>query len=82
VHLLAFDPNAPAFVDDAWVRRSVVDLVRASRARQSLVALGGGDVGLNYGGFEAVRRLLDPIRITHQRRLGEEIGQPTGAVRR
>ncbi len=60
IHLLAFDPDSPAFVDDAWVRRSVVDLVRASFARRTVVAFGGGAAGFDESRLEPVRRLLDP----------------------
>lgn len=60
VHLLAFDPNAAAFVDDAWVRRSMVDLVRVAWDREEALALAGGTLALDEGRVEPLRRLLDP----------------------
>jgi hypothetical protein len=59
VHALAFDPASPAFVDDPWVRRSVVDLVREAWDRRSLVAL-AGDAAFDEARTDATRRLLDP----------------------
>ncbi len=59
VHLLAFDPVSPAFVDDPWVRRSIVDLVRQATERRTRVAL-GDEFGYDYGHIDPVRRLLDP----------------------
>lgn len=58
VHLLAFDPNAPAFVDDAWVRASVTDLVRASLSER--VRAFGPASPFDANRAEPVRRLLDP----------------------
>ncbi len=60
VHILAFDPTAPAFVDERWVRRSMVDLVRAAWDRKALIAASGGEGGFDEGHVEPARRLLDP----------------------
>lgn len=59
VHALAFDPTSPAFVDDPWVRRSTVDLVRAAWDRRASIAL-GGDATFDEGRTDPTRRLLDP----------------------
>jgi hypothetical protein len=59
VHALAFDPTAPAFVDDQWVRRSVVDLVRDAWDRRAVTAV-AGDAAFDDGRTDAARKLLDP----------------------
>jgi hypothetical protein len=59
VHALAFDPTAPAFVDDQWVRRSVVDLVREAWDRRALIAI-AGDAAFDDVRTDATRKLLDP----------------------
>jgi len=59
VHLLSFDPTAPAFVDDAWVRRSMVELVRSTWDRRAVLALSGA-ASADESRLEPVRRLLDP----------------------
>jgi hypothetical protein len=59
VHALAFDPTSTAFVDDPWVRRSTVDLVRAAWDRRASIAL-GGDATFDEARTDSTRRLLDP----------------------
>jgi hypothetical protein len=60
VHLLAFDPDADVFVDDPWVRRSMVDLVRAAWDDHVKVALVGSATGFEEHHFDMTRRHLDP----------------------
>lgn len=60
VHLLAFDPNAPAFVDDPWVRRSMVEMVRLAWDERTKVALVGSASGFQENRLETTRRHLDP----------------------
>ncbi|HVW26100.1 MAG TPA: hypothetical protein VHC69_12075 [Polyangiaceae bacterium] len=59
VHALAFDPTSPAFVDDQWVRRSIVDLVREAWDRRASIAL-ANDAAFDDGRNAAARKLLDP----------------------
>ena len=59
VHALAFDPTAPIFVDDPWVRRSVIDLVRQAWDRRALVGL-SFDPAFDDIRTDGTRRLLDP----------------------
>jgi len=60
VHLLAFDPNAPDFVDDAWVRASVVELVRRAWDQQADTAFVGGRTGFDGTRLDPARKFLDP----------------------
>jgi hypothetical protein len=59
VHALAFDPTAAVFVDDPWVRRSMVDLIREGWDRRALVAL-AGDAAFDESRTDGTRKLLDP----------------------
>lgn len=59
VHALAFDPTSTAFVDDPWVRRSVVDLVREGWDRRAIVAL-AADATFDEARTDSTRKLLDP----------------------
>ena len=59
VHALAFDPTSPAFVDDQWVRRSVVDLVRDAWDRRTVIVV-AGDAAFDDAHTDSTRKLLDP----------------------
>jgi hypothetical protein len=59
VHALAFDPTSTVFVDDPWVRRSMVDLVRHAWDRRASIVL-AGDAAFDEARTDAARRLLDP----------------------
>jgi hypothetical protein len=59
IHALAFDPTSAEFVDDQWVRRSTVDLVRNAWDRRASIAL-AGDATFDESSTDATRRLLDP----------------------
>lgn len=60
VHLLAFDPTTPSFVEDEWVRLSLVDLVRYAWDRRAQLAIPHGAMPLKDYRVAEVRRVLDP----------------------
>jgi len=59
VHALAFDPTASDSVDDPWVRRSMVELVRTAWDRRAPIAV-AGEAAFDEGHTETARRTLDP----------------------
>jgi hypothetical protein len=59
VHALAFDPTASESVDDQWVRRSMVELVRVAWDRRTPIAV-AGEAAFDEGHTESARRTLDP----------------------
>ena len=60
VHLLSFDPNAEALIDDPWVRSTMVDLLRVAWDEHAVVGLVGSATGFAEHRLETARRHLDP----------------------
>lgn len=60
VHLLAFDPEAPAALADAWVRQKLVDLARHGFDRHAQVALRPTVSRWSSAPIDGVRKNLDP----------------------
>jgi len=58
VHLLGFDPSAPAMLDDAWVHGRIVEMVARAWDRHGRVAFPVG--ASDTGDGSPIRRMLDP----------------------
>jgi hypothetical protein len=58
--LLAFDATSDRFLNDAWARLKIVDLVRHSYERKQILALPHAQVAIDEHQASPIRRLLDP----------------------